>query len=162
MNLYVDFALVSDHDRLSEAKRYLIDLMADELASRRELAELKKKISEYEGYANQALLIPNHKLAVDIATRISQWDREVLLRQKSRNWVDGQVVRYKEIVQKMEHQLHGEKLQYILDYLDAASELADEDWKLEQKMRAAGIGKQKSDSEQVLARIKRQHAVTSV
>ena len=59
-------------------------------------------------------------------------------------------------VQGLERRIHLQGLQTTLDYLDAAEELEEgaEDRRLDEKMKAAGIGKKVSGGREVLARIK--------
>ena len=67
-----------------------------------------------------------------------------------------QIGRLKTVVSKLERCLcdDSHNLQYALDRMSAAAELANEDWVLEQKMLAAGIGPHINAGRKVLERIR--------
>jgi len=77
--------------------------------------------------------------------------------QKETSQVFEERVRYlKAILNRLEKRVFSnDRLQYMIDYLDAATELEfDEDGSLEEKMRAAGIGKAADSGRKVLERIR--------
>jgi phage shock protein A len=154
MNLQIEFSTVSEFDRLCEAKRQLVSIKAEEIRLRRDLTELRIQITQYEGYAAQALEKGDEQLANDIALKIVSLESNLDWLQKINTLCITQVSQLKDALQQMQ-QPKIEDLQYTLDYLEAANELADDDWALQQKMQAAGIGPKITSAQAVLSRIRK-------
>jgi hypothetical protein len=158
MNLYLEFSNTSARVRLDEARRDLIALMVSETRARRDVNDLRERISEFEGYVKDALNIGDESLAQEIAEKIAAMQSRVMLQEKSNVSFSAQVVRLKDAIRRLEGHFYdtGNRLQYILDCLDAAAELEEggEYLGLERKMRAAGIGKHINTGREVLERIR--------
>jgi len=158
MNLYLEFSNTSARVRLDEARRDLIALMASEKRARRDVNNLRERISEFEGYAKDALNSREESLAQEIAEKIAAMQSSVMLQEKTNVSFAAQVVRLKDAIHRLEGHFYdaGDRLQYILDRLDAAAELEEgsKDLGLERKMRAAGIGKRVNTAGEVLERIR--------
>jgi phage shock protein A len=158
MNIIIELETQSAHDRICEAKKDLIDLMAEQIRCRREIAELNARINEYEGYALSALDKNEQPLAREIAAKIAMMESHRNLQERSNALVFDQVSRLKMAIRRFDERDLGlsDNLQYQLDYLEAAAELADDSWALERKMFAAGIGRRVSAGQAVLERIELQ------
>ena len=158
MIIYAELSQVSTRTHLVDAKRGLIDLMAKEIAARREVSDLRSRIKEYEKYVVDALDLENESLAQEIAEKIAALESGLVLQEKTNLSFSIQVDRLKHEVHRLENRSSDpdERLQCVLDYLDAAAQLEEgaEDWELEQKMRAAGIGRHVNAGRDVLARIR--------
>lgn len=158
MNLYLEFSNTSTRVYLNEARRDLIALMASEKRARRDVNNLRERISEFEGYAKDALNSGEESLAQEIAEKIAAMQSSVMLQEKTNVSFAAQVDRLKDAIHRLEAHLYdtGDRLQYILDRLDAAAELEEgsEYLELERKMRAAGIGKRINTAREVLQRIR--------
>ncbi|CAH9055299.1 hypothetical protein PSECIP111951_02775 [Pseudoalteromonas holothuriae] len=61
---------------LQKAKRNLTEVMAKEMQTTRKISALNDSISEHEGYAGQALEKGNEALALEIAEKIGDFERE--------------------------------------------------------------------------------------
>jgi phage shock protein A len=159
MIIYSELSQASTRTHLIEAKRDLIDLMAKEIAARRDVSDIRCRIAEYEKYAGDALDIEEELLAQEIAEKIATMESGLALQEKANDLFSSRVNRLRHEVHQLERRLSdpGERLQYIMDYLDAAAELEDgsEDRELDRKMRAAGIGKHVNAGRDVLERIRK-------
>jgi phage shock protein A len=156
MNMFLEFRYSNACDGLFETRKDLIDLIAESFAINREVEELRLHISKYEGYVREALDKEELELAQDIAEKIVAMESELAC-QKETSQVFEERVRYlKAILNRLEKRVFSnDRLQYMIDYLDAATELEfDEDGSLEEKMRAAGIGKAADSGRKVLERIR--------
>ena len=158
MDLYTDLSRASTRTHLMEAKRELIDLMAKEIAAQRFVCERKACIAQYEKYATEALDIEEQVLALEIAEKIVSLESGLELQEKTNYLFSTLVDRLKTEVLRLERFLYdpGDRLQYILDYLEAATDLeyGFADRELERKMQAAGIGKHVNAGRDVLERIR--------
>jgi len=156
MDLYLEFSYTSPSDHFHEAKRDLINLMAEEIRSKRGIVELRVRVAEFENYAVAALEKRNEALAREIAEKIVNLEKDLELRETSAKIYFDQVGRLKAVVRKMERLQYtqGDNLQYALDRMSAAAELIDDDWELRQKMPAAGIGPKAFAGQKVLERIR--------
>lgn len=157
MNLYMDYSHASARTHLNDAKRELIALMASEKQIQRELSEITDRVAEYEKYAKDALDIGEESLAREIAEKIAAMESRSLLQEKENDRFTVQVHHLKDAVGRLERRLAGpdDRLQYVLDYLDAAAELrSGGDLELQRKMHAAGIGKRANSGNEILARIR--------
>jgi|TARA_B100000315_G_scaffold258503_2_gene310925 phage shock protein A len=156
MNLYKES---SARTHLLDAKRELITLLAKEKQARREVAARKERIDEYERYAKDALELDEESLAQEIAEKIATMEASLILQEKENVSFSARVSLLKDAVRRLERRIYDpdERLQYILDYLDAAADLEDgsDDRELKRKMRAAGIGKQTDSGRKILDRIRK-------
>ncbi len=155
MNLYMES---SARTHLVDAKRHLITLMAREKQARRDVDDLKERIAEYEGYARDALDVSEESLAEEIAERIATMETSLIRQEQGNVSFSARVNLLKDAVRRLERRIYDpdERLQYILDCLDAAADLEEgsEDRELKRKMRAAGIGKQTDSGHAILERIR--------
>lgn len=155
MNLYM---ACSARTYLVDAKRELIALIAKEKQARRDENVVKERIAEYESYARDALELNEKSLAQEIAEKIAKMESSLMLQVKANVSFSAQVNLLKDAVHRLERRIYDpdERLQYILDYLEAAAELEEgsEDRQLQRKMRAAGIGKQINGGREILERIR--------
>jgi phage shock protein A len=104
-----------------------------------------------------ALDIEEESLAQEIAEKIATLESGLVLQEKANLLFSSQVNRLRHEVHRLERRLSdpNERLQYIMDYLDAAAELeGGKDRELEEKMRAAGIGRHVNAGRDVLERIR--------
>lgn len=62
---------------LRETKESLADLMTKQKLSRLEMEAVQNKVTEYEQYAIKALDVNNEDLAVEIATKIAAYEKEL-------------------------------------------------------------------------------------
>ena len=158
MILYSEISQVPTRSHLVEAKRGLIDLMAKEIATRREVSEFRSRIEQYEKYVIDALDKEEESLAQELAEKIASLESGLVLQEKTNLAFSMQVDRLKREVGRLERRFTdpNERLQCIMDYMDAAAQLEEgaEDWELERKMRAAGIGKHVNAGREVLERIR--------
>tara|TARA_Y100000310_G_scaffold200189_1_gene200192 strand:- start:523 stop:999 length:477 start_codon:yes stop_codon:yes gene_type:complete len=156
MNLYKES---SARTHLLDAKRELITLLAKEKQARREVAARNERIDEYERYAKDALELDEESLAQEIAEKIATMEASLILQEKENVSFSARVSLLKDAVRRLERRIYDpdERLQYILDYLDAAADLEDgsDDRELKRKMRAAGIGKQTDSGRKILDRIRK-------
>ena len=95
-------------------------------------------------------------LAQEIAEKVASMESQLQSEEGSNKTFYRHVDQLRDIVQGLERRIHQQGLQTTLDYLDAAEELEQgaEDRRLEQKMKAAGIGKTINGGREVLERIK--------
>lgn len=155
MNLYMES---SARTHLVDAKRELIALMANEKQFRRDVNGVKERITEYESYARDALELGEKSLAQEIAEQIATMESSLMLQEKKNVSFSAQVNVLKDAVHRLQRRIYDpdERLQYLLDYLEAAAELEEgsEDRQLMRKMHAAGIGKQIKSGREILERIR--------
>lgn len=158
MILYSELAQASTRTHLVEAKHGLLDLMAKEIATRRDESALRNRIAEYEKQVVDALGIEEESLAQALAEKIVTLETGLALQEKTNRSFSIQVNRLRHEVHRLERRLSdpNARLQYIMDCLDAAAELEDggKDRELERKMRAAGIGTHVNAGRVVLERIR--------
>lgn len=69
-------------DHLDAAKENLAKVMAEQIGVEREVSRLKKKVAEYENYAQQALDKGDERLATEIAEKIAELENELLAQEK--------------------------------------------------------------------------------
>ena len=75
MKIYVNFDAANSRDLLNEARDELVTLLAEERQLNRELEAVRAKISEYEGYAAQAIAADKQELALEIAERVAELEK---------------------------------------------------------------------------------------
>ena len=160
MNVHLEFSCTSELGYLEDAKRNLIELMVQKRQAIREANELEDKIADYEGFAKEALDADQELLAQEIAEKIGAMESELKQQQTSTTAFLQQVTYLEGIVRRLErnrkYPLAFGRCQYLLDYLDAAAQLAPggDNRELERKMFAAGIGRRFNGGQEVLARIR--------
>lgn len=101
-------------DHMAKAKQDLTSVMAKEMQANRELERMKKEMTEYEGYATEALEKGNEDLALEIAEKISGLEVEVSSKEEARDTFAGHSKRLKELVKKTERQLSEYKRQLTM------------------------------------------------
>ncbi len=167
MNIYFNFPCTTERVHLEDAKRELFELLVRKRQALREVVELKDQITTYENFAKEALNKGLESLAEEIAEKIARLESELLWLEKSNDDFFLSIDRLISIVRGLERRQkypvhnHYERYQYFMDRLDAAEELeqGSDDRELQQKMLAAGIGKQVSNSQKILDRIRNQDRI---
>jgi len=92
-------------NHLTKAKRDLTGVMAQQMASSREVDRIKREIVEHEGYAVQALEKDDQALALAVAEKISALESELTTQQQALDSFEGNANRLKELVKKSERQV---------------------------------------------------------
>ena len=98
-------------NHLTKAKRDLTGVMAQQMASSREVERIKREITEHEGYAVQALEKDDEALALAVAEKISTLESELSTQQQALDSFEGNANRLKELVKKSERQVQEYKRQ---------------------------------------------------
>ncbi|MCO4797831.1 MAG: PspA/IM30 family protein [Colwelliaceae bacterium] len=98
-------------NHLTKAKRDLTGVMAQQMASSREVDRIKREVVEHEGYAVQALEKGDETLALAVAEKISNLESELSSQQQSLDSFEGSANRLKELVKKSERQVQEHKRQ---------------------------------------------------
>ena len=89
-------------NHLTQAKRDLTGVMAQQMSSSRDVDRIKREIVEHEGYAVQALEKGDDALALAVAEKISTLENELTTQQQSLDSFQGSAERLKELVKKSE------------------------------------------------------------
>ncbi|NQZ21198.1 MAG: PspA/IM30 family protein [Colwellia sp.] len=92
-------------NHLTKAKRDLTGVMAQQMASSRDVDRLKREVTEHEGYAVQALDKGDETLALAVAEKISTLESELSSQQQALDSFSGSANRLKELVKKSERQV---------------------------------------------------------
>ncbi len=92
-------------NHLTKAKRDLTGVMAQQMASNREVDRLKREVVEHEGYAVQALEKGDETLALAVAEKISTLESELATQQQALDSFSDNANRLKELVKKSERQV---------------------------------------------------------
>ncbi|XPF93733.1 PspA/IM30 family protein [Colwellia sp. RE-S-Sl-9] len=92
-------------NHLTKAKRDLTGVMAQQMASSREVDRVKREITEHEGYAVQALEKGDETLALAVAEKIAALESELATQQQSLDSFEGSANRLKDLVKKSERQV---------------------------------------------------------
>jgi phage shock protein A len=98
-------------NHLTKAKRDLTGVMAQQMASSRDVDRLKREVTEHEGYAVQALEKGDETLALAVAEKISTLESELSAQQQALDSFSGNADRLKELVKKSERQVSEYKRQ---------------------------------------------------
>lgn len=98
-------------NHLTKAKRDLTGVMAQQMASSREVDRIKREITEHEGYAVQALEKGDEALALAVAEKIASLESELSSQQQSLDSFESSANRLKELVKKSERQVTEHKRQ---------------------------------------------------
>jgi phage shock protein A len=98
-------------NHLTKAKRDLTGVMAQQMASSRDVERIKRDITEHEGYAVQALEKGDETLALAVAEKISTLENELSTQQQALDSFEGNANRLKELVKKSERQVQEYKRQ---------------------------------------------------
>lgn len=93
------------------AKRDLTEVMAKQMQSARELAQVQASIKEHEGYAMQALNQGNEALAIEVAEKIAELEKSEAEQQQANESYLKSADRLKELIKKSERQLTDYKRQ---------------------------------------------------
>ncbi|WP_372882706.1 PspA/IM30 family protein [Psychromonas sp.] len=93
------------------AKRDLTEVMAKQMQSARELAQVQASIKEHEGYAMQALNKGNEALAIEVAEKIAELEKSEAEQQQANESYLKSADRLKELIKKSERQLTDYKRQ---------------------------------------------------
>jgi len=94
-----------------KAKRDLTEVMAKQMQAARELAQLQASIKEHEGYAIQALNQGNESLAMEVAEKIGELEKEAPDQQQANESYLKSADRLKDLIKKSERQLTDYKRQ---------------------------------------------------
>ncbi|MFT5755974.1 MAG: phage shock protein A [Alteromonadaceae bacterium] len=92
-------------NHLTKAKRDLTGVMAQQMASGRDVDRIKREITEHEGYAVQALDKGDETLALAVAEKISTLESDLNAQQQALDSFSGNADRLKELVKKSERQV---------------------------------------------------------
>lgn len=92
-------------NHLTQAKRDLTGVMAQQMAASREVDRVKREIVEHEGYAVQALEKGDETLALAVAEKIAALESELTTQQQALESFEGNANRLKELVKKSERQV---------------------------------------------------------
>lgn len=98
-------------NHLTKAKRDLTGVMAQQMASQREVDRIKREVTEHEGYAVQALEKGDESLALAVAEKIANLEGELTTQQQALDSFEGNANRLKELVKKSERQVSEYKRQ---------------------------------------------------
>lgn len=98
-------------NHLTKAKRDLTGVMAQQMASKREVDRIQREITEHEGYAVQALDKGDETLALAVAEKIAALESELTSQQQSLDSFENSANRLKELVKKSERQVNEFKRQ---------------------------------------------------
>jgi len=90
---------------LTQAKRDLTGVMAQQMAASREVDRLKREVAEHEGYAQQALDKGDEKLALMVAEKIATLENELSTQQQALASFTTSAERLKDLVKKSERQV---------------------------------------------------------
>ncbi|AGH82448.1 phage shock protein A, PspA [Psychromonas sp. CNPT3] len=93
------------------AKRNLTEVMAKQMQTARELAQLQNSIKEHEGYAIQALDQGNEALAIEVAEKIGELETSHSEQQQANESYLKNAQRLKDLIKKSERQLMDYKRQ---------------------------------------------------
>ncbi|MCK5817882.1 MAG: PspA/IM30 family protein [Psychromonas sp.] len=93
------------------AKRNLTEVMAKQMQASRELSQLQASIKEHEGYAVQALNQNNETLAMEVAEKIGELEKNLADQQKSNEGYLKSADRLKELIKNSDRQLADYKRQ---------------------------------------------------
>lgn len=93
------------------AKRDLTDVMAKQMQAARELTQLQTNIKEHEGYALQALNQGNEALAIEVAEKIGELEKNEADQQQANESFLKSSDRLKDLIKKSERQLTDYKRQ---------------------------------------------------
>lgn len=92
-------------NHLTRAKRDLTGVMAQQMASNREVDRIKRDIAEHEGYVSQALAKGDEALALAVAEKIASLENEQSTQQQALDSFSTNADRLKELVKKSERQV---------------------------------------------------------
>lgn len=92
-------------NHLTQAKRDLTGVMAQQMAASRDVDRVKREIVEHEGYAVQALDKGDETLALAVAEKIAALESELATQQQALESFEGNANRLKELVKKSERQV---------------------------------------------------------
>lgn len=98
-------------NHLTKAKRDLTGVMAQQMASSRDVDRIKREVTEHEGYAVQALEKGDETLALAVAEKIATLESELSSQQQSLDSFEGSANRLKDLVKKSERQVNEYKRQ---------------------------------------------------
>ncbi|WOH39374.1 PspA/IM30 family protein [Thalassotalea fonticola] len=92
-------------NHLTKAKRDLTSVMAQQMASSRDVDKVKRDIAEHEGYVAQALEKNNEALALQVAEKIASLENELSTGQQALDSFSTNADRLKDLVKKGERQV---------------------------------------------------------
>ncbi|WNC67904.1 PspA/IM30 family protein [Thalassotalea nanhaiensis] len=92
-------------NHLTKAKRDLTAVMAQQMASSRDVDKVKRDIAEHEGYVAQALEKNNEALALQVAEKIASLENELTTGQQALDSFSANADRLKDLVKKGERQV---------------------------------------------------------
>lgn len=92
-------------DRLAEAKNELTNVMAEETQAQRKLQLIKSDIRKHEGYVNEALDKGDESLALDLAGKIAELEKDLAEQSSVVKSYIAHVNKLKEMMHKAERQI---------------------------------------------------------
>lgn len=90
---------------LDDAKTGLTSIMAEKMGVERKVKDLNAKIKEHEGYAIQAMDKGDEALALDVATKIADFEQELTIQQGILNGYDTKVSNLKKMIRQTERNI---------------------------------------------------------
>jgi len=91
--------------QLDNAKKNLTSVMAEEMAVRRTVTDLRNKIEEHEGYAVSALEQGDEALALDVANKIAEFSNELEAQEQLANGYTGNITQLKRTIADTERNI---------------------------------------------------------
>ena len=98
-------------NQLQQSKTQLAGIMAKQKLASQKCSELGEKIAEYEGYAIKALEQGDEALATDVATKIADYDAQLISEQEMEQSFSGSVASLKKAIMDAEGNLRRLKQQ---------------------------------------------------
>lgn len=92
-------------DRLTEAKNELTNVMAEETQAQRKLQLLKSDIKKHEGFVNEALDKKDESLALELAGKIAELEKELEEQNTVVKSYSSHVSKLKDMMHKAERQI---------------------------------------------------------
>lgn len=90
---------------LSGAKVSLTEIMAEKMGVDRKVKELADKVKEHEGYAIQAMDKGDEALALDIASKISEFEHELTIQQGILSGYETKVASLKKMIRQTDRNI---------------------------------------------------------
>jgi phage shock protein A len=92
---------------LDDAKTNLTTIMAERMGMERKVKGLSSKIEEHEGYAVQAMAKNDEALAMDVATKIAEFEHELTIQQGILEGYEGKISGLKKMIRQTERNIQG-------------------------------------------------------
>lgn len=90
---------------LTDAKTNLTSIMAEKMGVERKVKDLNEKIQEHEGYAMQAINKGDESLAMDVATKIADFEQELTIQKGIQDGYESKVMVLKKMIRQTERNI---------------------------------------------------------